>query len=319
MKTANRLKVFAGAAALILLFAGIYYYSHYYLSNSRGLSEIPEKSREAGDLVFDMVDILQVRLAQSFNGLIDKENARDFKGSSEVVAGSLKIVDELEQKNELLKLKTEEFKTVASRVRTKEAGDTAEKVADILGRLILGFKEMAALERELLNTAKSYYDALAAGQEAEQPSFVSINAKLAVAGTEFASLVNNFAASFDELNLIISGEPAIAKRELKIEDIKAGEGAEAKNGKTLSVHYIGTLENGNKFDSSYDRKTPFSFTLGAGQVIKGWEQGLLGMKIGGKRKLIIPPSLGYGVTGAAGGKIPPNSTLIFEIELLDVK
>lgn len=106
--------------------------------------------------------------------------------------------------------------------------------------------------------------------------------------------------------------------ELKIEDIKVGEGTETKTGNTVSVNYIGTLLNGTKFDSSYDAGKPFEFTLGQNKVIQGWEKGILGMKTGGKRKLTIPPSLGYGETGA-GGIIPSNATLLFEIELLDVK
>lgn len=96
-----------------------------------------------------------------------------------------------------------------------------------------------------------------------------------------------------------------------------GTGAEAVAGKTVSVNYTGTLTDGTKFDSSYDRNQPFSFVLGAGEVIKGWDQGVAGMKVGGKRKLVIPPSLGYGAQ--ANGKIPANSTLVFEVELLDVK
>jgi peptidylprolyl isomerase len=103
--------------------------------------------------------------------------------------------------------------------------------------------------------------------------------------------------------------------ELKIEDLQVGEGAEAKAGQTVTVHYRGTLENGQEFDASYNRGTPFNFLLGAGQVIKGWDQGVAGMKIGGKRRLTIPPHLGYGARGA-GGVIPPNATLVFEVELL---
>lgn len=103
---------------------------------------------------------------------------------------------------------------------------------------------------------------------------------------------------------------------LKIEDIVVGTGKEAQKGDTLTVNYKGTLLDGTKFDSSYDRNEPFRFTVGAGQVIAGWDQGFLGMKVGGKRKLTIPPELGYGSRGA-GAAIPPDSTLIFEVELLD--
>ena len=105
--------------------------------------------------------------------------------------------------------------------------------------------------------------------------------------------------------------------ELKIEELRLGTGAEAKAGNKVSVHYVGTLTNGTKFDSSRDRGKPFEFKLGAGQVIKGWDQGVAGMKVGGLRKLTIPPSLGYGARGA-GGVIPPNATLIFEVELIKV-
>ncbi|MEK7611112.1 MAG: FKBP-type peptidyl-prolyl cis-trans isomerase [Patescibacteria group bacterium] len=100
--------------------------------------------------------------------------------------------------------------------------------------------------------------------------------------------------------------------------LKAGSGPVAKNGDKLSVHYVGTLASGAKFDSSRDRGTPFTFTLGAGQVIKGWDQGMIGMQVGELRKLIIPPLLAYGETGTPGGPIPRSATLTFEVELLRI-
>ncbi len=106
--------------------------------------------------------------------------------------------------------------------------------------------------------------------------------------------------------------------QLQIEDLQVGQGPEAKAGQLVTVHYTGWLTNGAKFDSSVDRNEPFVFPLGAGQVIRGWDQGVAGMKVGGKRKLTIPPQLGYGERGA-GGVIPPNATLVFEVELLGVK
>lgn len=105
--------------------------------------------------------------------------------------------------------------------------------------------------------------------------------------------------------------------ELKIEDIEVGDGKEAKSGDTVNVHYRGTLLNDKQFDSSYERGDTFSFTLGLGEVIKGWDQGVAGMKVGGKRKLTIPSDLGYGDTGA-GADIPPGATLIFEVELVSI-
>lgn len=104
---------------------------------------------------------------------------------------------------------------------------------------------------------------------------------------------------------------------LKIEDVKVGQGAEAVSGKRVTVHYVGTLTDGSKFDSSRDRGRGFDFSLGAGQVIKGWDQGVAGMKVGGVRKLTIPPELGYGPRGYPP-VIPPNATLVFEVELLGV-
>lgn len=106
---------------------------------------------------------------------------------------------------------------------------------------------------------------------------------------------------------------------LKIDDIEVGTGPEATAGQRVSVHYTGWLSaNGSKFDSSVDRGQPFQFNLGRGEVIRGWDEGVQGMKVGGKRKLTIPPQLGYGARGA-GGVIPPNAELIFEVQLLGVK
>ena len=116
----------------------------------------------------------------------------------------------------------------------------------------------------------------------------------------------------------VEGKPVTTSSGLKYWDVKVGTGATATAGKKVVVHYTGWLTNGTKFDSSVDRKKPFEFTLGAGRVIKGWDEGVQGMKVGGKRRLEIPPSLGYGAQGA-GGVIPPNATLIFDVELLDVK
>lgn len=104
---------------------------------------------------------------------------------------------------------------------------------------------------------------------------------------------------------------------LVIDEIQEGSGATAEQGKTVSVHYTGWLTDGRKFDSSKDRNDPFEFPLGAGHVIRGWDEGVQGMREGGSRKLTIPPELGYGARGA-GGVIPPNATLVFEVELLKV-
>jgi len=118
--------------------------------------------------------------------------------------------------------------------------------------------------------------------------------------------------------ILITTEIYSQSSNLQIIDMKIGNGKEAKKGNNLKVHYTGWLSSNNKkFDSSLDRKQPFEFKLGRDQVISGWNRGILGMKEGGKRKLIIPPELGYGENGS-GNSIPPNSTLIFEVELLEV-
>lgn len=133
------------------------------------------------------------------------------------------------------------------------------------------------------------------------------------------------------LVLLTTGRPIMAQGEqtgstaeittasgLKYVDVVVGTGREAATGNLATVHYTGWLTNGKKFDSSVDRRDPFSFPIGAGQVIRGWDEGVAGMKVGGKRKLTIPPELGYGARGA-GGVIPPNATLVFDVELLEVR
>jgi FKBP-type peptidyl-prolyl cis-trans isomerase FkpA len=117
--------------------------------------------------------------------------------------------------------------------------------------------------------------------------------------------------------LKVTGQPTTTPSGLQYWDIVTGTGATAAPGNTVKVHYSGFLTSGAKFDSSRDRGEPFSFPLGGGQVIKGWDEGVAGMKVGGQRQLRIPPDLGYRPTGA-GGVIPPNATLIFDVELLDV-
>ena len=126
-------------------------------------------------------------------------------------------------------------------------------------------------------------------------------------------------AATENVAILSNGENMITTTSgLKYEDLTVGSGAEAVAGKTVSVHYTGWLENGTKFDSSLDRGEPFMFQLGAGEVIAGWDEGVAGMKVGGKRQLVIPSDLGYGARGA-GGVIPPNATLIFEVELLAIQ
>jgi FKBP-type peptidyl-prolyl cis-trans isomerase len=116
----------------------------------------------------------------------------------------------------------------------------------------------------------------------------------------------------------VSGTPAQMPGGLQYIDVVVGSGAEARAGQNVSVHYTGWLTTGQKFDTSRDRGQPFAFPLGGGRVIQGWDQGVAGMRVGGQRRLIIPPNMGYGA-GGAGGVIPPNATLIFDVELLGVR
>ena len=128
----------------------------------------------------------------------------------------------------------------------------------------------------------------------------------------------NIEKPFVDTDFSLPAEETTLESGLRYLDHIEGKGEIAKTGNTVFVHYSGYLADGTKFDSSHDRGQPFSFPLGGGRVIQGWDQGVVGMKIGGKRTLIIPPDLGYGERGA-GGVIPPNATLMFEIELLDLK
>ncbi len=140
-----------------------------------------------------------------------------------------------------------------------------------------------------------------------------------------AVLFVGFAVALAQTNKGANQSAPATNQGLKMTDKKVGTGAEAVAGKTVVVHYTGWLfdaaapdNKGKKFDSSRDRNQPFDFPLGGGQVIKGWDQGVAGMKVGGQRTLVIPPEMGYGARGA-GGVIPPNATLVFDVELLDVK
>ncbi len=143
---------------------------------------------------------------------------------------------------------------------------------------------------------------------------------IALLGIGLYSLLSSNPKPAPQLNnnplLLITPTPPMSQ--LKIEDLKIGTGPAVKSGDTVIINYVGTLENGTKFDSSYDRHQPFETQIGVGQVIEGWDKGVIGMQVGGKRRLTIPPEMAYGAQGA-GNLIPPNATLIFEVELVGIK
>ncbi len=148
----------------------------------------------------------------------------------------------------------------------------------------------------------------------------NLNKKQTVAVFAGLGLVTYMLFAGDIMNLVgFSGanNQQQSMNQLQIQDVRAGEGIAAQAGDRLTVHYVGTLPDGRVFDSSRDRGAPFTFTLGAGEVIRGWDEGLIGLQQGGVRMLVIPPEYGYGSNGV--GPIPPNATLIFEVELVDVE
>lgn len=160
--------------------------------------------------------------------------------------------------------------------------------------------------------------------EAAKPADTAAPTAEAAKPADAAAQTSSTAVATEAASTPAAGSSNITS--LQSTDVKAGTGAEAVAGKAVSVHYTGWLydekaadKHGAQFDSSHDRDEPFEFTLGGGQVIQGWDQGVVGMKVGGQRTLIIPASLAYGEMGAGGGLIPPNASLVFDVELLDVK
>lgn len=191
--------------------------------------------------------------------------------------------------------------------------DRGEPIQFALGRgmVIPGWDEGIALMKKGGKAKLVIPPDLAYGEQGAGGGLIPPSATL----TFEVELVDIYAGSPDKPTAVRESQYTTTESGLKYYDIRPGDGISPTPGELISVHYTGWLEDGTKFDSSLDRGQPFSFVLGAGEVIAGWDEGVAGMQINGKRQLVIPPELAYGATGA-GGVIPPNATLIFEVELV---